>query len=192
MNYRTRAEAEAHGLGHVWDEAFSGPSRVLPIIAEALGGDFDEVSKRDVKRKVAKGPNGENATELLFCQKRIEPLYQCHQIESYHYIGNKRSEYGLPITKRRKYTPDYQIFLDFPDIIYVEVKGSYFSNPRCEKLYQAAKIRLDIAAEKHEAVFILAVRDGKSWNVRRVPGLGDSIEVPALVLAGLGIEDIGK
>lgn len=49
MNYRTRAEAEAHGLGHVWDEAFSGPSRVLPIIAEALGGDFDEVSRRDTK-----------------------------------------------------------------------------------------------------------------------------------------------
>ncbi len=162
------------------------PSRMLGLIAELVS---DANRPSDPKPKIAKGPDGENATELKFCAQRIEPLRHAKLIDGYQFIGTRRS-HGLPITARRKYTPDYRIDLDpfgLTPPIYVECKGQYFSNPRCEKLYQAAKIRLDVAAEKYDAVFILAVKNGRGWDVTRVKGKGDGINVPDAVLRGLGV-----
>ena len=168
------------------DALLEGPSRLLPLIGEVLGDQFADASKKveKPKHKRFKGPNGETLAELQYRTRFLETLTGVDWV----YTGRSRKGYRLPITERRSYTPDYRVIVG-NITIYIECKGAYVLNPKCEKMFKAEMIRLDVAAERHDAVFLLAIKDGKNWTVRRMEGRGDSIEVPNEILHSLGVKE---
>ena len=143
------------------DALLDGPSRLLPLIGKVLGDQFADAGKKveKPKHKRFKGPNGETLAELQYRTRFLETLTGVDWV----YTGRSRKGYRLPITERRSYTPDFRVIVG-NITIYVECKGAYVLNPKCEKMFKAEMIRLDVAAERHDAVFLLAIKDGKNWT----------------------------
>lgn len=139
------------------------------------------------KKKRPKGPNGENATELAYATRFLETALLGMRVTGFTFTGTRRKDFGLSIGKKFKYTPDYTVMLMDFSTVYVEVKGAYYQRAECSKLWKAERMRLELAAEQHRNVFLLAIKRATQWDVTRVAGAGDDIKIGRDVLASLGV-----